>query len=63
MREREIEVWQAASGIDQGRLLKELPQAMPHPKVEVEQRLADGTPLIAIWSVLETVRLARLVTL
>lgn len=62
LRERRIPEWQVASGLAQGRLIVERPDDKPNPTVEVDQLLADGTPVKAVWAWLVVSRLARLVT-
>ncbi len=45
LRERKIELWQVINGLESGKLLQERPGSAPLPTVEVEQLLADGTPV------------------
>ncbi len=47
--ERELETWQVVGLTPQGRLLRELPQAKPRPKVEIEILLPDGTMAKVVW--------------
>jgi hypothetical protein len=60
--ERGILEWQVVDGMDDGDLLLERPNASPNPAVEVEVTLADGTQVKAIWSLLASADLAKLVT-
>jgi hypothetical protein len=60
--ERGILEWQIVDGIEAGRLLSERPGDLPNPAVEVEQVLADGTKVKAVWSFIVRARLAKLVT-
>ncbi len=48
--ERDILEWQVVSGLEDGELLAEMPDAVPHPKVEVSELLPDGTEVKAVWS-------------
>lgn len=63
LRERGIIHWQIASGLEDAKLLSERPQTKPNPTIEVEQILADGVPLKAIWAYVHQLDLAKLVTL
>jgi hypothetical protein len=60
--ERGILEWQVIDGIEDADLLTERPRDLPHPSVEVMQTLADGTPVKVVWSYLETIDVAKLVT-
>lgn len=62
LEERRIEEWQVVAGLSQGKLVRERPQAIPNPVVEVEQLLADGTPILAVWSWIGRQGIAKLVT-
>ena len=62
LRERRIPAWQVISGSEHGKLLVERPATSPNPIVEVQQTLADGTPIKAVWAWLSRSRLAKLVT-
>lgn len=62
LRERRILEWQVAAGLAEGTLVAERPNTLPNPTVEVDQRLPDGTPILAVWAWLPTSRVARLVT-
>ena len=59
---RGIDEWQVASGLATGVLLAERPRTLPNPSVEVDQTLADGTDVKAIWSLMKASDVARLVT-
>lgn len=60
--DRGIADWQIVAGLEEGTLLRERPSDRPNPAVEVEQILADGTPIKAVWSWLPQHRAAKLVT-
>lgn len=62
LRDRRIAAWQIISGVESSTLLAEIPAAQPNPVVEVEQLLADGTPVKVVWAWLEKDRTAKLVT-
>ena len=62
LEERGILEWQVVDGLESGRLLKERPDDLPNPLVEVSQTLADGTEVKAIWSYLVAGNIAKLVT-
>jgi hypothetical protein len=54
--------WQVVDGLDEGQLLAERPKAKPNPAVEVREALPDGTACKAVWSLLRTSGVAKLVT-
>jgi hypothetical protein len=60
--ERGVLEWQVVDGIESGELLREDLRATPNPSVEVRQRLADGTEIKAVWSLLISIDTAKLVT-
>ncbi|MFW6060007.1 MAG: DUF4258 domain-containing protein [Phycisphaeraceae bacterium] len=62
LRDRSIAHWQIVQGLENGELLAERPTTPPHPSVEVEQLLADGTPVKAVWSYMRVIDVAKLVT-
>lgn len=62
LEERDILEWQIVDGIEWGKLLAERPGELPNPSVEVQQLLADGTVVIAVWSHLVNADIAKLVT-
>lgn len=62
LRERAITHWQIVEGLEEGRLLSERPGTRPNPTVEVEQVLADGTAVNAVWAHVEALDFAKLVT-
>ncbi len=62
LRERRIVASQVVAGLKQGRLLAERPSDRPNPSVEVDQCLADGTPIKAVWAYVQALDLAKLVT-
>jgi hypothetical protein len=62
LEERGILEWQAVSGLDEGELIAERPNAKPNPAVEVRESLSDGTEFKAVWSHLRQSGVAKLVT-
>lgn len=62
LRERRIPAWQITGGLADAKLILERPKDKPHPSIEVEQMLADGTAVKVIWSWLGTDNAAKLVT-
>lgn len=60
--ERGIAEWQVVTGLRDGALVRERPRDRPNPSVEVQQILADGTPVVAVWAWLAAVRESKLVT-
>jgi hypothetical protein len=62
LRERSIVHWQVVDGLENGRLLIERPAARPNPVIEVEQALADGTQIKAVWAYVRGLDFAKLVT-
>jgi hypothetical protein len=60
--ERGILEWQVVDGIESGRLLLERPNDLPNPLIEVEQVLADGVEVKAVWSHVVQADIAKLVT-
>jgi hypothetical protein len=62
LEERGILEWQVVDGIEYGLLLVERISDLPNPSVEVQQLLADGTAIRAIWSHLKYADFAKLVT-
>ncbi|HMN39807.1 MAG TPA: DUF4258 domain-containing protein [Phycisphaerales bacterium] len=63
LRERKVEAWQATYGLAHGRLILERPADKPNPVAEVEQSLADGTPVKAVWGYQRSRNVALLITL
>jgi hypothetical protein len=62
LEERGIMEWQVVSGLDDGELLIERPDASPNPAIEVREVLPDGTEFKAVWSLLGQSGVAKLVT-
>jgi hypothetical protein len=62
LRERGIVAWQVIDGFHMGRLLSERADDLPNPSVEVDQFLADGTPVKVVWSLIVAADTAKLVT-
>ncbi len=62
LRKRLITAWQILSGVETGTLLVERSNATPNPVVEVQQELADGTPVKTVWAWVADGRIAKLVT-
>jgi hypothetical protein len=60
--ERGILEWQAVTGLDDGDLIVERPDAKPNSAVEVRETLPDGTEFKAVRSYLRTSGVAKLVT-
>ena len=49
-------------GIEHGHSVRERPDGHPYPVVEVEETLADGTRVLAVWAYMDSVDYAKLVT-
>ena len=62
LEERGLLEWQAVVGMDEAGLIAEDESAIPNPKVEVSELLPDGTEFKAVWSLLRTSGVAKLVT-
>lgn len=62
LRERGVVAWQVLIGVASGKLLVERSNDLPNPIVEVEQILADGTPVKVVWAWLGASRAAKVVT-
>jgi hypothetical protein len=62
LEERAILEWQVVAGLDEGRLIRERPDAKPNPAVEIRETLPDGTECKAVWSHLAESGVAKLVT-
>lgn len=62
LRKRGIPAWQAVAGLGGARLLRERPRDRPNPVIEVEQLLADGTPIKAVWAWMKADEAAKLLT-
>ena len=62
LEERGIMEWQVVSGLEEGELITERPNAIPNPIVEVCESLPDGTEFKAVWSHLRQSGVAKLVT-
>jgi len=62
LHERAIMHWQIVASVENGRLLIERPGSRPNPVVEIEQLLADGTPVKAVWAYVAPLDMAKLVT-
>jgi hypothetical protein len=60
--ERKIEGWQLIDGVEEGETLQIDPSAKPNPKILLRQILADGTPIIAVWAYIKSIRSATLIT-
>ena len=54
--------WQVVAAMDQARVLVEHPQARPHPSAEFEIILPDGAAPKAVWSWMQVIDVAKLVT-
>jgi hypothetical protein len=62
LEERGIMEWQAVAGFDNAALLAERPKSKPNPSIEVRESLPDGTEFKAVWSLLPSSGVAKLVT-
>ncbi len=62
LEERGIMEWQAVDGVRNAALLVERKSATPNPVVEVVETLPDGTDFKAVWSLLKSSGVAKLVT-
>ena len=62
IQERMVEIWQVVGLTPEGRLLREVSDAAPRPKVEIEIMLPDGTLGKAVWVYDKHVKRAILVT-
>lgn len=60
--ERKVTDWQAAVALEDGAFIAEHLDADPNPMVEVRDLLPDGTDFKAVWSLLPSNDLAKLVT-
>jgi hypothetical protein len=60
--ERGILEWQAVVGLENATLLVERPDAKPNPAIEVQESLPDGSEFKAVWSLLTSSGVAKLVT-
>lgn len=60
--ERGIMEWQAVVGLQQGVLLAERPNSLPNPSVEVREELPNGEEFKAVWSLIQSIGVAKLVT-
>ncbi len=61
LEERGIMEWQAVEGLEDSDLIKERPDAVPNPAVEVSELLPDGTEFKAVWSHLRQANVTKLV--
>lgn len=50
IQERGLQIWQAVGLTPEGRLMRELPDAKPRAKAEIEIMLPDGTSAKTIWA-------------
>ena len=62
LEERGILEWQVVAGLQHGTLIADRPRAKPNPAVEVQETLPDGTEVKAVWSLLPSSGVAKLVT-
>jgi hypothetical protein len=62
LEERGILEWQVVYAIEDGELMAERSNDKPHPVVEVNEVLADGSQVKAVWSLLAQSGVAKLVT-
>jgi len=62
LEERGLLEWQIVDGIERGILEKERPDDLPNPSIVITQTLPDGTEVKAVWSHINSVDIAKLVT-
>ena len=62
IQDRKVEIWQVVGLTAEGRLLREVCEASPRPKVEVEIALPDGTAAKAAWGYDSSLDMAVLIT-
>lgn len=62
LEERGTLEWQVVDGLEHASLIAEFPGAKPNPAAEVEQLLADGTAIKAVWAHIVLADFAKLVT-
>jgi hypothetical protein len=60
--ERGVTAWQLVAGIENATMLRERPRSKPNPSIVLEQQLADGSVVEAIWAWLAASGRAILVT-
>jgi hypothetical protein len=60
--ERGFVEWQVVDGTTGGKAVRERPRNRPHPAVEFQGLLPDGTEFKAVWCLLPRSRIAKLVT-
>jgi hypothetical protein len=60
LEERGIMEWQVVTGLEEGELIVERPDATPNPAVEVREFSPDGTEFKAVWSHLRQSGVAKL---
>jgi hypothetical protein len=60
--ERDIELWQVIEGFANGQTIAVQPNARPNPTILRRQSLADGSQVVAVWSLEPASRVAKLVT-
>lgn len=60
--ERGVSAWQLIAGIKESTLVRERPRSKPNPSVVLQQELADGSEVEAIWAWLAESQRAMLVT-
>jgi hypothetical protein len=59
---RGVTAWQLVAGIEDAKLMRERPRSKPNPSVVLQQQLADGSEVEAIWAWLAESKRAMLVT-
>lgn len=60
--QRGLELWQLEVGLDEGEILEVRDDDLPNPSIVVVQVLPDGTEINAVWSYVEAMNTAQLVT-
>ena len=59
---RDLVRWQIVSGFAEGEHVASLPQARPNPKIIMKQMLPDGSDVFVVWSYLQSIDRAKVVT-
>ncbi len=62
MQERGVEKWQVVEGFNDAELITSYPNADPNPKLVLRQSLASGETVVVVWSYVNSLRSAKLVT-
>jgi hypothetical protein len=54
--------WQIVAGFGESELLEVVPHAKPYPKLLMRQNLADGSDVIVVWSYIQSLKSANVVS-